>query len=206
MPICQASNSFFEKEKRAGDGPETGRRRAGDGPETGRRRAGDGSRSGDMLRYRAVPSRIQPYPSRYRSSYITSRHGSDPIRSDTGACTPSSGIDPNPLRSDTGAYTSSPGMDPILSDPIPKLIPLLPEWIRPDPMRHRSLYILYRDASDLIRSGTGAYTLLFSVEPILSDTLPELLHPLPQQLSSYPTRCRSLYIPFRNGSDPIQKI
>jgi hypothetical protein len=37
---------FYEREKRAGDGPETGRRRAGDGPETGRRRAGDGPEMG----------------------------------------------------------------------------------------------------------------------------------------------------------------
>jgi hypothetical protein len=73
-------------------------------------------------------------------------------------------------------------MDPILSDPIPELIPLIPEWIRPVPIRYRSLSILYWDDSDPIRSGTGAYTLSFGVEPILSDPIPELRHPLPQEL------------------------
>jgi len=73
-------------------------------------------------------------------------------------------------------------MDPILSDPTPELIPFLPEWIRPDPIRYRSLCLLYRDESDPIRSGTGAYTLYCGVEPIRSDPTPELIHPLPQQL------------------------
>jgi hypothetical protein len=139
-PICQPSNLVFMQEK---GGPETGRRRAGDGPETGRRRAGDESHSGDMPRYRAVPSRIQPYPYRYRSLYIMFRHGSDPIRSDTKLIPflpewirPDpiryrslyiiSRHGSDPIRSDTGAYTPDPGMDPARPDPIPELIhPLL---------------------------------------------------------------------------------
>jgi hypothetical protein len=111
-----------------------------------------------------VPAWIRSYPIRHRSLYAFFRNGSDPTRSDTEA------------------YTSSPGMDPILSDPIPELIPLIPEWIRPDPIRYRSLSILYWDESESIRSGTGAYTLSFGVEPILSDPIPELRHPLPQEL------------------------
>ncbi len=136
------------------------------------------------------------YPIRYRSLDIPYPKSSDPIRPDTGAYTSLSGMDPtrykrfgnpfqngsDPLRSDTEASTSYLGMDPILSDPIPELIPLLPEWIRPDPSRYRSLYIIYRDEPDPIRSGTGACTLFLGVEPIPSDPTPELIHPLPQQL------------------------
>jgi hypothetical protein len=185
------------------------------------------------------PACIRPSPVRYRSLYPFFRNGSDPIRSDTGACTSSTGMTPilsdpipelihycsvwnrscpirhqsfyilypnsfdpirpdtgayaslsgmeplryrrfgnlfrngaDPLRSDTEASTSSPDMDPILSDPMPELTPLLPEWIRPDPVRYRSLYILYRDESYPIRPGTGAYTISFGVEPILSDPMP----------------------------------
>jgi hypothetical protein len=127
-----------------------------------------------------------------------------------------------PIRSHTEAYTSSPGVDPVLFDPIPELIPLLPVWNRSIAIRYRSLYIIYRDESDPIRPGTGAYALSFSVEPILSDPIPKLIHPLPEWIRSYPVRCRSLdpllpewirpdplrcrslCILFRNVPDPIR--
>jgi hypothetical protein len=82
------------------------------------------------------------------------------------------------IHTDTEAYTSCSGMDPILSDPTPKLIPLLPEWIRPDPIRYRSLYILSRHGSDPIRSDTGAYTPDTGMDPARPDPIPELIHPL----------------------------
>jgi hypothetical protein len=170
----------------------------------------------ELIHYLSVWNRSYPIP--YRSLDIPYPKSSDPSRPDTGAYTSLSGINPtryrrfgnlfrngsDPLRSDTEAYTSSPDMDPILSDPIPELIPLTPEWIRPDPIRYRSLYILYWDESDPIRSGTGACTVSFGVEPILSDTTPELLHPLPAWIRSYPIRYRSLHPFFRNGSDSIR--
>jgi hypothetical protein len=148
----------------------------------------------ELIHYCSVWNRS--YQIHYRSFYILYPNSSHPIRPDAGAYTSLSGMDPiryrrsdslfrngsDPLRSDTEASTSSPGMYPTFSGPIPELIPLLPEWIRPDPIRYRSLHVLYRDDSDPIRSDTGAYTLLFGVEPILSDPTPELLHPLPQQL------------------------
>ena len=93
-------------------------------------------------------------------------------------------------------------MDPILYDPIPELIPILPEWIRPDPIRYRSLYILFRKGPDHVRSDTGvfspdtgAHTLAPGVEPILSDPIPEFVHPLPEGTRSCPTR----YRPFSLG-------
>jgi hypothetical protein len=148
----------------------------------------------ELVHYISVCNRS--YPIRHRSLYILHSNSSDPFRPNTGDYASLYGRDPilyrrfgnlcrngsDPLRSDTEASTSSHGMDPILSDPIPELIPLLPEWIRPDPIRYRSLSILYRDESDHIRSGSGAYTLSCGVEPILSDPIPELIHPLPQQL------------------------
>jgi hypothetical protein len=133
-----------------------------------------------------LPEWVRSFPVRYRSLYPFFRNGSDPIRSDTRA------------------YASSSGMDPILSDPIPELIPYIPVWNRSYPIRYRSLYILYRDESDPIRSGTGAYALSSGVEPILSAPIPELIHPLPKWTRPYPTRYRSLYTIFRCGTDPIR--
>ena len=66
-------------------------------------------------------------------------------------------------------------MDPIISDPISELIPILPEWIRPDPIRYWSLYILFRNGPDPIRPDTGAHTLFSCVGPILFDPIPEPL-------------------------------
>jgi hypothetical protein len=111
-----------------------------------------------------LPEWIRSYPIRYRSSHILFRDGSDRIRSDTGAHTPSS------------------GMDPTLSDPIPELNHYLPVWNRSYPIRYRSLCILYRNESDPIRAGAGAHTRFVCVEPILSDPIPELIHIPPQQL------------------------
>jgi hypothetical protein len=111
----------------------------------------------ELIPYLAVWNRSDPI--RHQSLYILYPNSSDPLRPDTGAYTSLSGMDPirssrfgnlfrngsDPIRSDTEASTSSPGMDPILSDPIPELTPLLPESIRPDPIRYRSLSILCRD-------------------------------------------------------------
>jgi hypothetical protein len=124
---------------------------------------------------------IRSYPVRYQSLYPFFRNGSDPIRSHTEYR--SSQAKPYPVVSsrihpDTEAYTSCSGMDPILSDPTPKLIPLLPEWIRPDPIRYRSLYILSRHGPDPIRSDTGAYTPYSGMDPARPDPIPELIHPL----------------------------
>jgi hypothetical protein len=165
----------------------------------------------ELIHYLSVWNRSYPIP--YRSLDIPYPKSSDPSRPDTGAYTSLSGINPtryrrfgnlfrngsDPLRSDTEAYTSSPDMDPILSDPIPELIPLTPEWIRPDPIRYRSLYILYWDESDPIRSGTGACTVSFGVEPILSDTTPELIHPLPPTALILSDPTPELIHPFTEG-------
>ena len=171
----------------------------------------------ELIHYLSVWN--QSYPIRYRSLDIPYPKSFDPIRPDTGDYASLSGTDPilyrrvgnlfrdgtDPLRSDTEASTSSHGMDPILSDPIPELIPLLPERIRSDPIRYRSLSILYRDESDHIRSGTGAYTLSCGVEPNLSDPTPELVHPLSGCIRSYPIRYRSFCcLIFRCGTDPIR--
>ena len=75
-------------------------------------------------------------------------------------------------------------MDPVLSDPIPDLIPLLPEWGRPDPIRYRGLYTLFRNGPDPIRPYAGAYTLCSGAEPILADPIPELTHPPPEWVRS----------------------
>jgi hypothetical protein len=160
------------------------------------------------------PEWIGPYPIRYRSLYIHYTSSSDPIQPDTVAYTSLYGMDPircgrvdtlcrnvsDPIRSDTEAYTSSPGVDPILSDPIPGLIPILPEWTRPDPFRYRSSYISFRNGSDFIRPDTGAYTLVYDVEPILSDPIPKLVHTLPEWIRSYPIRHHSLN--HSSGMDP----
>jgi hypothetical protein len=148
----------------------------------------------ELVHYMSVCNRS--YPIRHRSLYILLSNSPDPFRPNTGDYASLYGRDPilyrrfgnlfrngsDPLRSDTEDSTSSHGMDPILSDPIPELLHPLPAWIRPDPTRYRSLSILYRDESDHIRSGSGAYTLSCGVEPIRSDPTPELIHPLPQQL------------------------
>jgi hypothetical protein len=120
-----------------------------------------------------LPKRARPYPTLYRSLYLIFRCGSDPIRSDAEACTPSAGL------------------WPILSDPIPELIPLLPEWIRPDPIPYRSLHIFFRRGPDPIRP-----------YPILSGPMPKLIHPLPEWIRSYPIRYQSLCPFFRNESGP----
>jgi hypothetical protein len=115
-----------------------------------------------------IPEWFRCYPILCRSLYIISRRGSDPTRPDAEAC------------------TSSPGVDPIRSDPTPKLEPILPEWIRPDPSRYRSSYILFRDGPDHLRPDTGAYTLF------------------PRCNRSHPIRYPSLWIGFRNGPDHIR--
>jgi hypothetical protein len=170
----------------------------------------------ELVQYLLVWNRS--YPIRHQSLYILYLHSPDPIRPDTGAYTSFSGMDPiryrsfdtrfrnvsDPIRSDTEAYTSSPGMDPILSDPIPELMPLLPEWLRSYPIRYRSLCILFRNGPDPIRLDTGAHTISSGVGPILSDPIPEFVHYLPECTRSYTIRCRSLSILSRNGSDPIR--
>jgi hypothetical protein len=157
-----------------------------------------------------LPEWTRSYPIRCRSVYILSRNGSDPIRSDTRAYTPSSGMNPartdpipqlthllpkrarpyptlyrslhiifrcgsDPIRSDAEACTPSAGLCPVLSDPIPELIPLLPEWIRPDPIPYRSLHVFFRRGPDPIRPYL-----------ILSGPMPKLIHPLPEWIRSYP--------------------
>ena len=186
-----------------------------------------------------LPEWIRSYPVRYQSLCPCFRNGSDPIRSHTEAHTYSSGMDPtlsdpipelihylqvwnrsypiryrmlhtifrkgsDPIRSDTEAYTSSSGMGPILADLIPRLMPLLPEWIRPDPIPCRGLHVLFRIGPDPIRPDTGAYTLSSGVEPILSDPMPELVHPLPEWIRSHPIRHRSLCALSRNGPGSIR--
>jgi hypothetical protein len=137
----------------------------------------------ELIQYRPLRNRSDPI--RYRSWYTIFRNG------------------PDPIRSGTEAYTSSPGMDPILSVPVPELIPLLPEWIRPDPIRYLSLHIFFRNGPDPIRPDTGAYTLSSGADPILSDPKPELIHLLPECIRSHPIRYRSLCILYLDGSDII---
>jgi hypothetical protein len=186
-----------------------------------------------------LPGWIRYYLIRYRSLYLILRSGSHPIRSDTRACTPSSGMDPtrsdptsklthllpkwtrpyltryrslylilrcgsDPIRSEAGACTPSTGMYPILSDPMPKLIHPLPEWIRSYPIRYHSLYPFFRNGSDSIRSHTEAYTSSSETGPTLSDPIPELVPYPPVRIRSYPIRSRSLYILYRIVSDPIR--
>jgi hypothetical protein len=132
------------------------------------------------------------------------RHGSDPIRSDTEAYTPSSGMDPTRL-------------DPIpkLTHPLPAWIrsypiryqsfrPIRPEWIRPVPISYRSLHIFFRNGPDPVRPDPGAYTLSSGADPILSDPKPELIHLLPECMRSYPIRYRSLHIIFWKGPDHVR--
>jgi hypothetical protein len=95
-------------------------------------------------------------------------------------------------------------MDPILSDPMPKLAPPLPRWIRPYAIRYRSLHILFRNGSDPIRPDTGAYTLSYDMEPILSDPIPKLVYHLPEWIRFYPIRYQSLTP--SSGMDPTRCI
>jgi hypothetical protein len=88
----------------------------------------------ELIHY--FPVRIRSYPIRGRSLYTFQRNVSDPIRSDAEA------------------YTPSHGMNPILFVPMSEHIPLLPEWIRFDPLRYRSLYILFQNGPDSIRPDT----------------------------------------------------
>jgi hypothetical protein len=131
-----------------------------------------------------LPEWTRSCPTRYQSSYLIFLCGTDPIRSDTGAC------------------TSSTGMNPILSGPVQELVHYLPVWNRSYPLRYRSLYTLFRNGPDPIRPDTGAYTLSSGVEPILSDPIPEFVPYLPEGTRSVPIRYRSLYTLSRNGSDP----
>jgi hypothetical protein len=95
-------------------------------------------------------------------------------------------------------------MGPTLSDPIPELIHRRTEWIRPDPIRYRSLCILFRNGSDPIRSDTGAYTSSPGMGPTLSDQIPELIQCIMICNRAHPIRYRCLCISFRNGSAPIR--
>jgi hypothetical protein len=95
-------------------------------------------------------------------------------------------------------------MGPILSDPMPKLIHPLSEWIRSYPIRYQSSHPCFRNGSDLIRSHTEAYTSSSELDPTLSDPIPEFTHYLPVRIRSYPIRSRSLYTFHRNVSDPIR--
>jgi hypothetical protein len=139
-------------------------------------------------------TRVSPIPSHLIPEFVHYlRKGSDPIRSDTEAYAPSSGMDPilsdpipglrrngsDPIRSDPGSYTSSSGMDPTLSDPLPELMHYLPVWSRSYPIRSLSLHTIFRNGPDPIRPDTEAYTVSSGVEPILSDPILELVHPLP---------------------------
>ena len=94
------------------------------------------------------PEWTRPYPTRCRSLYIIVRWGTDPIRSDTGAC---------------ASYT---GMNPIRKGQTQKLIHPLPEGIGAYPIRYRSLRIRYTSSSDPIRPDTRAYTSLYGMDLI----------------------------------------
>jgi hypothetical protein len=129
----------------------------------------------DPTRSDPIPEHMHPLPewtrscpTRYQSSYLIFLCGTDPIRSDTGAC------------------TSSTGMNPILSGPVQELVHYLPVWNRSYPLRYRSLYTLFRNGPDPIRPDTGAYTLSSGVEPILSDPIPEFVPYLPEGLGGCP--------------------
>jgi len=133
-----------------------------------------------------LPEGIRSYPIRYRTLNPFFRNGSDPIRSDTGA------------------YESCSGMGPTLSDPLPELIHYLPVCSRSYPIRSLSLYTIFRNGPDPVRSHTGAYSSSSELSPTISDPIPELIHYLPVRVRSYPIRSRSLYIFYRTVSDPIR--
>ena len=77
-------------------------------------------------------------------------------------------------------------MYPNLSDPMPKLIHPLPEWIRSYPIRYQS------------------FTPSSGMDPTRSDPIPKLTHLLPKRARPYPTLYRSFYLIFRCGFDPIR--
>jgi hypothetical protein len=133
-----------------------------------------------------LPEWIWPDPIRYRRLHISFRNGSDSIPPDTGV------------------YTLLYSMEPIISDPIPKLLHPLPEWIRSYPIRYRSVSPFFRNGSDPMRSDTGAYTPSSGMDPTLPGPIPELIHYLPMWNRSHPIRYPSLCISFRNGPDPIR--
>ncbi len=126
-----------------------------------------------------LPEWTRSYPIRCRSVYILSRNGSDPIRSDTRAYTPSS------------------GMNPARTDPIPQLTHLLPKRARPYPTLYRSLHIIFRCGSDPIRSDAEAYTPSSGLCPALSDPIPELIPLLPAWIRPNPITNRILHLFFR---------
>jgi hypothetical protein len=110
-------------------------------------------------------------------------------------------------------------MDPTRPAPTPELARPLPEWTRPAPTRYRSLFIIFRNGPDPIRSDTEAYTSFPGMDPILSDPIRELRPPysgmdptrsdpmprltrlLPKWARPYLTRYRSLLL--SSGADPI---
>jgi hypothetical protein len=147
-----------------------------------------------------IPEWTRPYPARYRSLYIILKFGTDPIRSDTGAC------------------GSSTGMNPILPDPVPEPTHYDSVCNRSFPIRYRSLFILYPTALILsapipelrhplpvwIRSDAKDVTPSSGINQILFDPIPKVNHPFPEWIRSYPIRYRRLYLFFRNGPDLIR--
>jgi hypothetical protein len=160
-----------------------------------------------------LPKRARPYPTLYRSLHIILRCGSDPIRSEAGAYTPSAGL--CPILSDPipELIPPSSGMNPNRTDPIPQLTHLLPKRARPYPTLYRSLYIIFRCGSDPIRSDAGADTSSTGLYPILSDPIPKLIHrirvalsPIKSQRRSVRLRCDSidlLYDFYITTNDPL---
>jgi hypothetical protein len=152
-----------------------------------------------------LPEWTRPYPTRYQGLYIICWCGTDHIRSDTGTC------------------TSSTGMNPILSGPVPELMHYLSVRNRSYPTRHQSVYVLcpnspdpirpdagayaspsgmdpiiyirfgnlFRNGPDPIRSDTEAYTSSPGMGPIPSDPIPELTPLRPEWIRPDPLRCRS---------------
>jgi hypothetical protein len=150
---------------------------------------------------------IRTYPIIYRSLYPFFRNGSDPIRSDTGVC------------------NSSTGMEPTISDPIPELVHDRTMRNRSHTIRYQSLCISLRNGPDPIRPDTEAYTPSPGMDSILSDPIqsvcfclpgwirsdpirshpiPGLIPILPGCIRPDPIRYRSLYIIFRSGPDLIR--
>ncbi len=72
-----------------------------------------------------------------------------------------------------------------------------PDRIEPN-QKSRSVYIV------TVRPDTRAYTSSNGMDPILSDPTPELIHPPPDWIRSYPIRCLSLHTFFRNRADRIR--
>ena len=95
-------------------------------------------------------------------------------------------------------------MDPTLSDPIPELIHYLPVWNRSYPIRSLSLYTIFRNVPDPIRSDVEAYASSLGMDPILSEPIPEHIPLLPEWIRPYPIPYRSLHILIRIGPDPIR--